>query len=149
MRAELWNDARAMIGGSDAGAHLDRMCGAPYPTRFLADCLRGRQLITGRAGRADDDVGAGRACSASATAACSARVRIADIVVFDPETRRQRARRAGHATCPATRRASRPARSGVKRVLVNGAAIVVDGAADRGDTRARCCAVRYATPADR
>ncbi len=46
MRAELWNDPRAMIGGSDAGAHLDRMCGAPYPTRFLADCIRGRQLIS-------------------------------------------------------------------------------------------------------
>ncbi|MCY7299936.1 MAG: amidohydrolase family protein, partial [Ilumatobacteraceae bacterium] len=46
MRAELWNDPRAMIGGSDAGAHLDRMCGAPYPTRFLADCLRGRKLVS-------------------------------------------------------------------------------------------------------
>ncbi|MEI7753977.1 MAG: amidohydrolase family protein [Actinomycetota bacterium] len=46
MRAELWNDPRAMIGGSDAGAHLDRMCGAPYPTRFLADCIRGRQLVS-------------------------------------------------------------------------------------------------------
>lgn len=45
MRAELWNDPRAMIGGSDAGAHLDRMCGAPYPTRFLADCIRGRRLV--------------------------------------------------------------------------------------------------------
>src|SRR5262249_6499983 len=33
------------IGGSDAGAHLDRMCGAPYTTAFLADCLRGRQLV--------------------------------------------------------------------------------------------------------
>ena len=46
MRAELWSDGRAMIGGSDAGAHLDRMCGAPYPTRFLGDCLRGRKLTT-------------------------------------------------------------------------------------------------------
>ena len=34
-----------MLGGSDAGAHLDRMCGAPYTTRFLADCLRGRELV--------------------------------------------------------------------------------------------------------
>jgi N-acyl-D-aspartate/D-glutamate deacylase len=46
MRAEAWNDPNVMIGGSDAGAHLDRMCGAPYPTAFLADCLRGRQLIS-------------------------------------------------------------------------------------------------------
>lgn len=45
MRAELWQDPRAIIGGSDAGAHLDRMCGAPYPTRWLADCLRGRRLV--------------------------------------------------------------------------------------------------------
>lgn len=45
MRAALWQDDRAIIGGSDAGAHLDRMCGAPYPTRWLADCLRGRQLV--------------------------------------------------------------------------------------------------------
>lgn len=46
MRAELWQDSRAIIGGSDAGAHLDRMCGAPYPTRWLADCLRGRRLVS-------------------------------------------------------------------------------------------------------
>ena len=45
MRAEVWNDPRAMIGGSDAGAHLDRMCGSNYPTAFLEDCLRGRQLV--------------------------------------------------------------------------------------------------------
>jgi N-acyl-D-aspartate/D-glutamate deacylase len=34
-----------MLGGSDAGAHLDRMCGAPYTTRFLGDMLRGRKLV--------------------------------------------------------------------------------------------------------
>jgi N-acyl-D-aspartate/D-glutamate deacylase len=45
MRAEIWDDPRAMIGGSDAGAHLDRMCGSNYPTAFLADCLRGRRLV--------------------------------------------------------------------------------------------------------
>src|SRR4029079_15862456 len=46
MRAEAWDHPLVMIGGSDAGAHLDRMCGAPYPTKFLGDCLRGRQLIS-------------------------------------------------------------------------------------------------------
>ena len=45
LRAEVWTDPRAMVGGSDAGAHLDRMCGSSYPTTFLADCLRGRQLV--------------------------------------------------------------------------------------------------------
>ena len=46
LRAQAWNDPDVLIGGSDAGAHLDRMCGAPYPTMFLADCLRGRRLVS-------------------------------------------------------------------------------------------------------
>ena len=37
LRKDVWADDRAMLGGSDAGAHLDRMCGAPYTTRFLGD----------------------------------------------------------------------------------------------------------------
>ena len=46
MRADAWDHPDVLIGGSDAGAHLDRMCGAPYTTGFLADCLRGRQLVS-------------------------------------------------------------------------------------------------------
>jgi N-acyl-D-aspartate/D-glutamate deacylase len=46
LRKSVWEDGRAMLGGSDAGAHLDRMCGAPYTTRFLGDMLRGRQLVS-------------------------------------------------------------------------------------------------------
>jgi N-acyl-D-aspartate/D-glutamate deacylase len=46
MRAEAWDHPLVLIGGSDAGAHLDRMCGAPYTTSFLADSLRGRQLVS-------------------------------------------------------------------------------------------------------
>ena len=45
LRKQVWEDPRAMIGGSDAGAHLDRMCGAPYTTRFLGDMIRGRKLV--------------------------------------------------------------------------------------------------------
>jgi N-acyl-D-aspartate/D-glutamate deacylase len=46
MRQEVWSDQRVMLGGSDAGAHLDRMCGSSYTTRLLADCLRGRKLAS-------------------------------------------------------------------------------------------------------
>jgi N-acyl-D-aspartate/D-glutamate deacylase len=45
LRKQVWEDPRSMLGGSDAGAHLDRMCGAPYTTRFLGDTLRGRKLL--------------------------------------------------------------------------------------------------------
>ncbi|WP_424212372.1 N-acyl-D-amino-acid deacylase family protein [Streptomyces sp. BI20] len=45
LRAETWEHEDVLLGGSDAGAHLDRMCGAPYTTRFLGDCLRGRRLL--------------------------------------------------------------------------------------------------------
>lgn len=45
LRKQVWDDPRAMLGGSDAGAHLDRMCGAPYTTRFLGDMIRGRKLV--------------------------------------------------------------------------------------------------------
>ncbi|MBO8194735.1 D-aminoacylase [Streptomyces oryzae] len=44
LRRQTWEHEDVMLGGSDAGAHLDRMCGAPYTTRFLGDCLRGRKL---------------------------------------------------------------------------------------------------------
>ncbi|WP_328506910.1 N-acyl-D-amino-acid deacylase family protein [Streptomyces sp. NBC_00391] len=45
LRAETWRHEDVLLGGSDAGAHLDRMCGAPYTTRFIGDCLRGRKLV--------------------------------------------------------------------------------------------------------
>jgi N-acyl-D-aspartate/D-glutamate deacylase len=46
LRAEVWEHPHVMIGGSDAGAHLDRMCGATYPTKWIGDCLRGRKLTS-------------------------------------------------------------------------------------------------------
>jgi len=46
LRADAWRHPLVLIGGSDAGAHLDRMCGAPYTTAFLADTLRGRKLVS-------------------------------------------------------------------------------------------------------
>ncbi|MFM7069319.1 MAG: amidohydrolase family protein, partial [Actinomycetes bacterium] len=46
LRREAWDHPSVMLGGSDAGAHLDRMQGANYTTRFIADCVRGRRLTT-------------------------------------------------------------------------------------------------------
>jgi N-acyl-D-aspartate/D-glutamate deacylase len=39
LRAEVWLDPRTVVGGSDAGAHLDMMCGAIYSTSLLGDAL--------------------------------------------------------------------------------------------------------------
>jgi N-acyl-D-aspartate/D-glutamate deacylase len=40
LRAQVWRDPRAVIGGSDAGAHLDMMCGAVYSTALLGRGVR-------------------------------------------------------------------------------------------------------------
>src|SRR5438270_9085050 len=46
LRAEVWRDPRTVVGGSDAGAHLDMMCGAIYSTALLAHGVREHQVIT-------------------------------------------------------------------------------------------------------
>jgi N-acyl-D-aspartate/D-glutamate deacylase len=45
-RAEVWRHPHAVIGGSDAGAHLDMMCGAIYTTSLLGHGVRERQVVT-------------------------------------------------------------------------------------------------------
>ena len=45
-RVAVWKDPRVMLGGSDAGAHLDLMCHANYPTRVLGEVVAKRGLLT-------------------------------------------------------------------------------------------------------
>ena len=128
MRAELWQDGRAMIGGSDAGAHLDRMCGAPYPTRWLADCIRGRKLVpvefavkmmTSQPAKLFGLVDRGELLEGSC----------ADVVVFNPdEIGSEDAMLV--TDLPGNSSRLTAGSFGVKRVLVNGVTIVENGVAN-------------------
>ena len=45
IRAEIWRDARSVVGASDAGAHLDMINTFLYTTALL-ESVRERQLLT-------------------------------------------------------------------------------------------------------
>jgi N-acyl-D-aspartate/D-glutamate deacylase len=124
-RRDLWALDSILLGGSDAGAHLDRMLGSPYPTRFLADTIRGRrlvpveravQLMTDAPARLFGLTDRGRVEEGG----------FADLVVFDPET---------VDSGPAHRVYDLPGDSlrltaestGIKLVFVNGRTVIVDG----------------------
>ncbi len=125
LRAQTWQDPRAIVGGSDAGAHLDTMCGAVYSTSMLGDGVRARGLLSWeQAVRQLTDIPArlyglrdrGRLEPGA----------FADVVVFDPD-------RIGHG--PVRTRDDLPGGAsrlyaeavGVQHVLVNGTQIVRDG----------------------
>jgi N-acyl-D-aspartate/D-glutamate deacylase len=127
LRRTLWDDPDVFLGGSDAGAHLDRMCGSSYPTQLLEDTLRGRKLVSlewavhAMTGKPAELLG----LRDRGTVTEGAR---ADLVVFDPET---------IGSAPATLIGDLPggaprmvaASQGVVRVFVNGVETVIDGEA--------------------
>lgn len=125
LRVEVWNDDRAMIGGSDAGAHLDRMCGATFPTRFLGDMINGRklvpveravQLITQKPAELFGLIDRGTLEPG----------KLADLVVFDPDTIGSEN---AHMVADLPGDCARLTADsyGIERVLVNGTAVIVDG----------------------
>jgi N-acyl-D-aspartate/D-glutamate deacylase len=127
MRQEAWDDARVMLGGSDAGAHLDRMCGSSYTTRLLADCLRGRkltsleravQMMTQAPAELFGLVDRGTIAAGNH----------ADLVVFDPETVGAENARLVEDLPGGSARLTAGS-EGVVRVYVSGVATVADGRA--------------------
>jgi N-acyl-D-aspartate/D-glutamate deacylase len=122
LRSRYWGDRRTLIGGSDAGAHLDTLCNAGYTSDFLGKSVRDRgllpleravQLITDLPARLFGLDGRGRIAEGC----------WADLVAFDPTTISQdslsmRTDLPGGASrlfCNAV---------GIRHVLVNGVEIV-------------------------
>ncbi len=125
LRAEAWDHPAVLIGGSDAGAHLDRMCGAPYTTSFLADALRGRRLVSME--RAVQLITQGPAELFGLRDRGLVREGYhADLVVFDADTVATGDVNLVHDLPGGTARLSADS-IGVHHVLVNGRATVVDG----------------------
>ncbi|HWM17480.1 MAG TPA: amidohydrolase family protein, partial [Microbacterium sp.] len=125
LRAEVWRDPRAVIGGSDAGAHLDMMCGAIYSTALLSHGVREYEVLTPEeAVHRLTDVPArlyglrdrGRIAPGWA----------ADLVLFDPATVGYEPERMRYDLPGGAWRLHAEA-TGVRRVLVNGVSVVVDG----------------------
>jgi N-acyl-D-aspartate/D-glutamate deacylase len=126
LRAEVWRDPRAVIGGSDAGAHLDMMCGAIYSTAVLAHGVREFGVVSlEEAVRYLTDVPA-------RLYGLTGRGRIADgwnadLVLFDPDTVGYEAERT-RTDLPGGAWRLYAGSTGVERVLVNGVAVVEGGA---------------------
>ncbi len=125
LRAQAWERDDVLLGGSDAGAHLDRMCGASYTTKFLGDCLRGRKLVSlERAVQMLTQEPAN--LFGLRDRGIIAEGSYADLVVFDPATID-----AGNATTvndlPGGTGRLNAESIGVKRVIVNGQTLVING----------------------
>lgn len=125
LRRQTWADDRAILGGSDAGAHLDRMCGGNFATRFLGDTLRGRKLVSlERAVQLMTQVPAelfGLIDRGTITEGNHA-----DVLVVDPETVGSELAELVH-DLPADSPRLTAEPIGVRWVLVNGTVAVVDG----------------------
>jgi N-acyl-D-aspartate/D-glutamate deacylase len=124
-RVSVWRDPRAMIGGSDAGAHLDMMSGASYTTVVVGDAVRNGYVsledavnfvtskparLYGLRDRGEITVGA-----------------FADLVCFDPATIGPTGERTRDDLPGGASRIVAESQ-GVHHVLVNGTEIVHDGA---------------------
>jgi len=124
LRTEVWRDPGVIVGGSDAGAHLDMMCGATYSTSLLAGVRRFGGLALEEAIRLLTDVPArfyglrdrGRVAPGF----------WADLVVFDPARVDHGPERTVDDLPGGASRLYADA-VGIERVLVNGVDVVNGG----------------------
>jgi N-acyl-D-aspartate/D-glutamate deacylase len=127
LRAEVWRSPHAVIGGSDAGAHLDMMCGAIYTTSLLGRGVREHQVVTlEEAVRLVTDVPArfyGLAERGRITPGWHA-----DLVLFDPDTVDHGPERTRYDLPAGAPRLVAEAR-GIASVLVGGVEVCRDGVA--------------------
>jgi N-acyl-D-aspartate/D-glutamate deacylase len=125
LRAKVWEDPRTIVGGSDAGAHLDMICGAIYSTSMLGEGVRKRKLLSWESAIHElTDVPA-------RLYGLRGRGRIeegwfADLVVIDPERVGHRAERTRDDLPGGAGRLYAEA-EGIEHVLVNGTEVVRAG----------------------
>jgi N-acyl-D-aspartate/D-glutamate deacylase len=126
LRSQVWRDDRVLIGASDAGAHLDMFGTFNYTTVLLAEAVRARglltleqavYLLTDRPARMYGLVNRGRLQEGWS----------ADIVVLDPE-RVDSDELEMRFDLPGGAGRLYADSSGIEHVLVNGVAIVSEGA---------------------
>jgi N-acyl-D-aspartate/D-glutamate deacylase len=124
-RVEIWRDSRAVIGASDAGAHLDLLASFNYATVLLAEAVRNRQLIG-----LEEAVHLMTAVQADLYGLVD-RGRIqegawADLVILDPDTVGSHEVAMRYDVPGGAGRLYAEA-DGIEHVFVNGRAIVTDG----------------------
>jgi N-acyl-D-aspartate/D-glutamate deacylase len=85
LRKQVWDDPHVLLGGSDAGAHLDLFCTFALTTQLLGEAVRTRGELTLEDGvrRVTGDLADAFGLKGRGRIEVGAH---ADLVVFDPET---------------------------------------------------------------
>ncbi len=126
VRRDLLTDPRVLLQASDAGAHLDMMCGAAFPAEAWAELVRERALFS-PAAMVHELSGRPAALYGLRDRGRIAPGAHADLVVLDPDTFGPTAMETRH-DLPGGAARLHVGTTGMAHVLVAGVAVVRDGA---------------------